>query len=184
MPSFLIHREFVSLVNICWIQEVLESYYAQGTLIIYLRLSLLPVFPPSLHLTEEKVLLFLFYMFSQFCPFQTLSERALAIISSFVYYQSPPFYWLLLCWGRRQENKHPQNTHRSALIQVRLFLRKPQTYPSSGPTSTKSMKRQGVWAMIRIIHIGWSCTPFLSPYWTVGSEQAGCLQVKVVTTSF
>lgn len=107
MPSFLIHWEFVSLVNICWIQEVLESYYAQGTLIIYLRLSLLPVFPPSLHFTEEKVLLFLFYMFSQFCPFQTLSERALAIISSFVYYQSPPFYWLLFCWGRRQENKHP-----------------------------------------------------------------------------
>lgn len=63
-------RQLASLVNISWIRWVFESLSPTGTVIIHLRLSLLSAFPSSLHLTEEKVPLFLFYGCSQAFPSQ------------------------------------------------------------------------------------------------------------------
>ena len=52
--------------------KYLSSYYTQGTVIFSLRLSLPPAFLTSLLLTEEKMMLFLFYLCSQFYFFLDL----------------------------------------------------------------------------------------------------------------
>lgn len=118
-------------------------YHAEGTVIISLRLSLLPVFLSFLHLTEEKGVLFLFYLCAQLYPFQTLRELALSTISFLIYCHSLLFQCLLLlCEGKKEKNKHRPKYARNTLKESDSFLRDPQTCSSSEPT-TKRARRGG-----------------------------------------
>lgn len=118
-------------------------YHAEGTVIISLRLSLLPVFLSFLHLTEEKGVLFLFYLRAQLYPFQTLRELALSIISFLIYCHSLLFQCLLLlCEGKKKKNKHRPKYATNTFKESDSFLRDPQTCSSSEPT-TKRARRGG-----------------------------------------
>lgn len=67
--------------------------------------------------------------------------------------------------GQKREGYSQAHPHKKSVS----FFRKSQTYPSSGPNNTKSMKGRRFGATIRITNcIWWSWTPFLSPSWAAG----------------